>query len=322
MSGNNLHWVWFWLIAYAPLSQGDSVAEIGASYIHGPCEENPVFCLARDYGLLDPMSLLEENQAIDYDERPPWIPNWFSSSGRNQAALALYHCFCQWAFLYVVTVCWAIGNRNIKHFKWFKYFVCLFVFCLNQYLLCFGWCVGQRLSAEDMSPSLGMFNELLDDTFQYEHEKSTPWDSLGHFLKSEVCVLLMTVRASLSWWDLLQKTLASVGLHMYALSLCDVQTRRRAAVRWTKGEKTPCTLLLCGVSALLKMECFTNAAHTLDELDLPGFNIYKGLKGLDCELPGFVFHSLTFHPNSKICFDQCIACAPPPSFLQWFWGTN
>lgn len=87
------------LIAYSHLSPGDSVAEIGASYIHGPCEENPVFCLARDFGLLNPEALIEKNQAIDCDERPPWIPNWFSSSGRKQAALVLSHCFCQIAFL-------------------------------------------------------------------------------------------------------------------------------------------------------------------------------------------------------------------------------
>lgn len=60
-------------------------------------------------------------------------------------------------------------------------------------------CVGQRLSAEDMSPSLGMFNKLLDDTLQYEHEKSTSWVSLGHFLKSEVRVLLMT-HHDISFW--------------------------------------------------------------------------------------------------------------------------
>lgn len=143
-------------------------------------------------------------------------------------------------------------------------------------------CVGQRLSTEDMSPSLGMFNELMDDTLQYEHEKSTSWDSLGHFLKSEVCVLLLT-HHNISFWMAFCENLCSVR---------DVQTQRRAAERWAEGERIPRKLLLCGVSALLKMECFTNAAHTLDELDLPGFCIYKGLKGLDCELPGFVFHSL------------------------------
>lgn len=76
---------------------------------------------------------------------------------------------------------------------------------------------------------------------------------------------------------------------MYAL--CDVQTQRRAAERWKDDDKTPRKLLLCGVSALVKAECFTNGTHTLDEVDLPGFSIYKSLKGLDCKLPGFVFHN-------------------------------
>lgn len=56
--------------------------EIGASYIHGPSEENPLFCLARDYGLLDPEALKPENQAMYIDERPHWSPNWFSCSGQ------------------------------------------------------------------------------------------------------------------------------------------------------------------------------------------------------------------------------------------------
>lgn len=147
-----------------------------------------------------------------------------------------------------------------------------------------------------MSPSLGMFNELMDDTFQYEHEKSTSWDSLGHFLKSEVCVLLMN------------RQHISFQMTLFCENLCcvhDVQTRRRAAERWAEGGRIPRKLLLCGVSTLLKMECFTNAAHTLDELDLPGFCIYKSLKGLDCELVGFVFHLLELHLNGNIlrsCF--------------------
>lgn len=62
-------------------STGNNITEIGASYIHGPSEENPVFCLARDYGLLDAEALKPENQAMYIDERPHWSPNWFSSSG-------------------------------------------------------------------------------------------------------------------------------------------------------------------------------------------------------------------------------------------------
>lgn len=79
-------------------------------------------------------------------------------------------------------------------------------------------------------------------------------------------------------------------------TLCDVQAQRRAAQRWKDDSKTPRKLLLCGVNALLKTECFTNGTHTLDEVDLIGFSIYKGLKGLDCTIPGFVFHN---HSNKR-----------------------
>lgn len=60
---------------------GNTITEIGAAYIHGPSEENPLFCLARDYGLLPPEALTPKNQAVDVDEDPPLVPNWFSSSG-------------------------------------------------------------------------------------------------------------------------------------------------------------------------------------------------------------------------------------------------
>ncbi|XP_057703930.1 peroxisomal N(1)-acetyl-spermine/spermidine oxidase-like isoform X2 [Corythoichthys intestinalis] len=62
---------------------GDNIVEIGANWIHGPSEENPVFCLARQYGLLDPDALTPENQAMDVRGHPPWIPNVFTSSGRK-----------------------------------------------------------------------------------------------------------------------------------------------------------------------------------------------------------------------------------------------
>ncbi|XP_047191102.1 peroxisomal N(1)-acetyl-spermine/spermidine oxidase-like isoform X3 [Scophthalmus maximus] len=68
------------------LAEGNTITEIGACYIHGASEENPVFCLARDYGLLNPEALTEENRAMDVGERPPWVPNWFSSSGQKLRA--------------------------------------------------------------------------------------------------------------------------------------------------------------------------------------------------------------------------------------------
>uniref|UniRef100_A0A8C6KJA0 Polyamine oxidase n=1 Tax=Nothobranchius furzeri TaxID=105023 RepID=A0A8C6KJA0_NOTFU len=62
---------------------GDALVEIGANWIHGPSEENPVFCLARQYELLEPKALTPENQAIDVGGHPHWIPNFFSSSGQK-----------------------------------------------------------------------------------------------------------------------------------------------------------------------------------------------------------------------------------------------
>ncbi|XP_030297293.1 peroxisomal N(1)-acetyl-spermine/spermidine oxidase-like [Sparus aurata] len=62
---------------------GDNIIEIGANWIHGPSEENPVFCLARQYGLLDPEALTTENQTMDIGGHPPWVPNIFTSSGRK-----------------------------------------------------------------------------------------------------------------------------------------------------------------------------------------------------------------------------------------------
>lgn len=62
---------------------GNNIVEIGANWIHGPSEENPVFCLARQFGLLDPEALTPENQAMDVAGHPPWIPNFFTSSGQK-----------------------------------------------------------------------------------------------------------------------------------------------------------------------------------------------------------------------------------------------
>ncbi|KAJ4948859.1 hypothetical protein JOQ06_020382 [Pogonophryne albipinna] len=58
----------------------DNIVEIGAHWIHGPTEENPVFCLARQYGLLDPETLTPENQGVDVEVSPQQASNFFRSS--------------------------------------------------------------------------------------------------------------------------------------------------------------------------------------------------------------------------------------------------
>lgn len=62
---------------------GNNIIEIGANWIHGPSEENPVFRLARQYDLLEAEALTPENQSIEIKGHPPWLSNWFSSSGKK-----------------------------------------------------------------------------------------------------------------------------------------------------------------------------------------------------------------------------------------------
>lgn len=70
---------------------------------------------------------------------------------------------------------------------------------------------------------------------------------------------------------------------------CDfVQAQQRAAKKWKDRDKKTRELLLCAISTMLKEECCSSAAHSMDEIDLVGFSMYKGLPGLDCTLKGYV----------------------------------
>ncbi|XP_054655588.1 peroxisomal N(1)-acetyl-spermine/spermidine oxidase isoform X1 [Dunckerocampus dactyliophorus] len=89
---------------------GDNIIEIGANWIHGPSEGNPVFCLARQYGLLDPEALKPENQAVDIGGHPPWIANVFTSSGRKLSIEDVYPA--QQMFAELLVECSAFHERG------------------------------------------------------------------------------------------------------------------------------------------------------------------------------------------------------------------
>lgn len=72
----------------------------------------------------------------------------------------------------------------------------------------------------------------------------------------------------------------------------DEQARRRVAEKWKEKDKATRDLLLCAVSTIVKLECCASAAHTLDEVDLIGYSMYRVLSGLDCTIQGFVLHHL------------------------------
>ncbi|KAF7653523.1 hypothetical protein LDENG_00081980, partial [Lucifuga dentata] len=166
---------------------GTNIVEIGANWIHGPSEENPVFFLARHYGLLDPQAFTPENQAMDIEEHPPWVPSWFSSSG-------------------------------------------------------------QKLSMEDLYPAQELFAELLNEASQFEHGGEASWASVGEFIRSEA--------------------------------------RQRAEGRWKDEDESVRVLRRCVIGTMLKAECCVNGTHSMDQVGLKAFGLYKTLPGLDCTFPG------------------------------------
>ncbi|XP_048361084.1 peroxisomal N(1)-acetyl-spermine/spermidine oxidase [Sphaerodactylus townsendi] len=62
---------------------GNKVVEMGAHWIHGPSPENPVFCLAREYGLLEESAMSEENQQVEMGGHLLLPSVCYSSQGRE-----------------------------------------------------------------------------------------------------------------------------------------------------------------------------------------------------------------------------------------------
>ncbi|XP_028982707.1 peroxisomal N(1)-acetyl-spermine/spermidine oxidase-like [Betta splendens] len=192
---------------------GNSIIEIGANWIHGPSEENPVFCLARQYGLLDPEALNPENQAMDIKGHPPWVPNVFTSSGR-------------------------------------------------------------KLNAEDVYPAQDMFVELLSDISDLHTQGGEPCPSVGEFIRSEV--------------------------------------PQRVAERWKDDDATTRSLQMSAISNLLKAECCVNGTHSMDEVGLASYGLYKTLPGLDCTFPGgyegLVKNLMSELPSDLVIFNKPVRC--------------
>ncbi|XP_019953400.2 peroxisomal N(1)-acetyl-spermine/spermidine oxidase [Paralichthys olivaceus] len=192
---------------------GDRIVEIGANWIHGPCKENPVFCLAQQYGLLDPEALTPENQAMDIGGHPPWVPNFFSSSG-------------------------------------------------------------QKLNAVDVYPAMEMFAELLNEGSEFQNQGGEPCSSVGDFIRSEV--------------------------------------QQRSEEKWKDIGANTRSLQLCMISNMLKVECCVNGAHSLDEVGLGAFGLYKTLPGLDCIFPGgyegLIKNLISELPGGLVTYSRPVGC--------------
>ncbi|XP_049455890.1 peroxisomal N(1)-acetyl-spermine/spermidine oxidase-like [Epinephelus fuscoguttatus] len=190
---------------------GDNIVEVGANWIHGPSEENPVFCLARKYGLLDPEALNPENQATDVEGYPPKVPNVFSSSG-------------------------------------------------------------QKLNAEDIYPAQELFIRLM--CAEFESQGGEPQACVGDFIRSKV--------------------------------------QQRAAEEWKDVEAATRSLRLCMISNMLKEECCINGAHSMDEVGLDAFGLYKTFPGMDCTLlggfEGLIKNLMSELPSGLVTYNQPVHC--------------
>lgn len=161
------------------------IVEIGANWIHGPSQENPVFRLASQYQLLDEECLSEENQSVEIDGIPPLLSTWLSSSGK-------------------------------------------------------------KLEMEVMAPAVEVFMDLLKKSQAFYSKSRAPVSSVGEFLKTE------------------------------ALRISNAE--------WKEDEARKLRQAL--LSSLMKLECSISGTHTMDDVDLEAFGMYKSLPGLDCTFPG------------------------------------
>ncbi|KAJ8418184.1 hypothetical protein AAFF_G00138930 [Aldrovandia affinis] len=190
---------------------GDKIVEIGANWIHGPSQENPVFRLACQYNLLDEESMSEENQTQDIGGHPPFVPNWFSSSGK-------------------------------------------------------------RLGLELTEPTTLLFKNILQQCQDFHTSGREPVPSVGQYIKSEA------LRHASEWRD-------------------DKATR---------------DLRLAMMSMMLKLECSISGTHTMDEVGLGAFGMYRTLPGLDCTFPrgyeGLVSCMVKELPKDIVSYNKPVKC--------------
>lgn len=71
--------------------------------------------------------------------------------------------------------------------------------------------------------------------------------------------------------------------------------QQHAAEKWKDVDEATRSLRLCVISNMLKVECCVNGTHSMDEVSMGAFGLYKTLPGLDCTFPGFVLLTLHLH---------------------------
>ncbi|XP_062375431.1 peroxisomal N(1)-acetyl-spermine/spermidine oxidase-like isoform X2 [Sardina pilchardus] len=191
---------------------GSNIVEIGANWIHGPSQENPVFRLACHYNLLDPESVTEENQAMDVGGHPPFVPSFLRSSGG-------------------------------------------------------------AVSPESLVPAVELFSRVLEQTQGFT-QGGEPVPSLGAYLRAEL--------------------------------------PRLAEEEWRGEAAGTRDLRMALATTLVKVECCVSGTHSMDEVGLGAFGLYKTLPGLDCTFPrgfdGLIDCLMRELPEGVVSYNTPVRC--------------
>lgn len=150
---------------------------------------------------------------------------------------------------------------------------------------------GRELNAEDILPAQKLFLELINESSDFQSQRGEPWPSVGDFLRAQVHFWLCFCPLQISCHPLVASRFShELWVCFFACYL--VQVQQHAAEKWKDVDEATRSLRLCVISNMLKVECCVNGTHTMDEVSMGAFGVYKTLPGLDCTFPGFVLLTL------------------------------
>ncbi|XP_051946191.1 peroxisomal N(1)-acetyl-spermine/spermidine oxidase isoform X1 [Xyrauchen texanus] len=140
---------------------------------------------------------------------------------------------------------------------------------------------GRKLGPETMAPAVEFFMKLLERSQQFYESGGEPVPSVGEFLKAEA--------------------------------------ERTAAEEW-KEDQANIEIRMAMINTLLKVECCVSGTHTMDDVGLGAFGMYKTLPGLDCTFPGgyegLIDHMMKELPKDIVLYNKPVKC------IHWNYTKN
>uniref|UniRef100_A0A8C1UU38 Amine oxidase domain-containing protein n=1 Tax=Cyprinus carpio TaxID=7962 RepID=A0A8C1UU38_CYPCA len=140
---------------------------------------------------------------------------------------------------------------------------------------------GQKLGPETMGPVVEFFMKLLERSQQFHDGGGEPLPSVGEFVKAEV--------------------------------------ERLAPEEWKENQANT-AIKMAMINTLLKLECCVSGTHTMDDVGLGAFGMYKTLPGLDCTFPGgyegLIDHMMKELPKDVVLYNKPVKC------IHWNYTKN